>query len=129
MVPATRDELVEQMADEQAPAKEAPEEPQGPSAEDLEKLYDEANGLFAALWPMSCGKAPWQEQKVSRAGAVVSEIEQALRASVKDYDELMRVWEQDHTSQSDGLRLKADEAAYRNLADVQEDLRRMLSRR
>ena len=120
------------MAGTDAPAPpdaEAPEEPKGPSAEELDKLYGEATELFAALWPMSRGKSPWEEAKAARAGAVVSEIEKALRDSVGDYEELTRLHAQDQRTMSAGLRLKADEVIYRNLMDVQADLKGMLARR
>ncbi len=120
------------MAGTDAPAKpeaEAAEEPKGPSAEDLQRLYDEATELFGALWPMSRGKTPWQEAKVSRAGAVVGEIEKALQDSVGDYEELVRLHAQDQRTMSVGLRLKGDEVLYRNLFDVRDDLKSILGRK
>ena len=120
------------MAGTDAPAPpdaEAPEEPKGPSAEELDKLYNEASELFATVWPMSRGKTPWEEAAATRAGALVSEIEQALRDSVGDYEELTRLHVQDQRTMSAGLRLKADEVIYRNLIDVQADLKGMLGKR
>ena len=100
----------------------------GPSPDELNSIYSEASTMYRDLWQMSRSKIPWNLQEAKKGKTMVVRIEHALRKSVEDYDLFRRLWKQDSRILSDALRFKRDESLLRNLADVQDDILRTLTR-
>ena len=117
------------MSDEEKEGLPAPvEEAAKPSSDDLSSIYGEASTVYRDLWQMSRNSSDWNIQEAQKGRKMVVRIEHALRGSVDDYDLFRNLWQQDSRVLSDALRLKKDEAVLRNLADVQDDILRTLTR-
>ena len=117
------------MSDEKNDLPETTEEvTPGPSSDDLNSMYSEASTMYRDLWQMSRTSSAWNQKEAKKGKKMVVRIEHALRGSVEDYDLFRQLWKQDSRILSDALRLKKDESLLRNLADVQDDILRTLTR-
>jgi len=119
------------MSDEEKnglPAPTETEKAEGPTADALNSIYSEASTMYRDLWQMSRKSNAWNSKEAKKGRKMVVRIEHALRGSVEDYDLFRRLWKQDSRILCDALRFKKDESLLRNLADVQDDILRTLTR-